>query len=72
MADLDKDLVGSIREIYPTYLSPLIFETVAEDLANRICALNPLSVLETAAGSGLVTRALTVIFYPDRVSGGLS
>lgn len=58
MADLDKDFVGSIPEIYDTYLVPLIFETFAEDLAKRICALNPLSVLETAAGSGVVTRAL--------------
>jgi ubiquinone/menaquinone biosynthesis C-methylase UbiE len=36
----------------------LIFESYAEDLAERVSALNPLSVLETAAGSGVVTRAL--------------
>ena len=54
----DKDFVGSIPEIYDTYLVPLIFETYAQDLADRISALGPLSVLETAAGSGVVTRAL--------------
>ena len=58
MADRDKDFVGSIPEIYDAFLVPLIFESYAEDLAHRVSALNPVSVLETAAGSGVVTRAL--------------
>ena len=58
MAELDKDFIGSIPEIYDTYLVPLIFETYARDLALRVAALEPASVLETAAGSGVVTRAL--------------
>ncbi len=58
MTDRDKDFVGSIPEIYDTFLVPLIFESYAEDLAARVSALSPLSVLETAAGSGVVTRAL--------------
>ena len=37
---------------------PLIFEAYADDLAERTGALEPKSVLETAAGSGVVTRAL--------------
>jgi ubiquinone/menaquinone biosynthesis C-methylase UbiE len=59
MVDHDKDFVGSIPEIYDNYLVPLIFESYAQDLADRVAALGPLSVLETAAGSGVVTRALT-------------
>jgi ubiquinone/menaquinone biosynthesis C-methylase UbiE len=58
MTDRDKDFLGSIPEIYDAFLVPLIFETHAEDLANRVRALKPLAVLETAAGSGVVTRAL--------------
>jgi len=58
MAERDKDFIGSIPEIYDTYLVPLIFESYARDLALRIAALEPASVLETAAGSGVVTRAL--------------
>jgi len=37
---------------------PLIFEAYANDLARRAAALSPRTVLETAAGSGVVTRAL--------------
>jgi ubiquinone/menaquinone biosynthesis C-methylase UbiE len=58
MTDRDKDFVGSIPEIYDDFLVPLIFESYAEDLADRVSALQPESVLETAAGSGVVTRAL--------------
>jgi hypothetical protein len=43
---------------YDTQLVPLIFEPYATDLARRIAALAPSRVLETAAGTGVVTRAL--------------
>jgi ubiquinone/menaquinone biosynthesis C-methylase UbiE len=65
MADHDKDFVGSIPEIYDTYLVPLIFESYARDLADRVAELGPLSVLETAAGSGVVTRALASTLSSD-------
>jgi ubiquinone/menaquinone biosynthesis C-methylase UbiE len=58
MSELDKDFLGSIPEIYDTYLVPLIFECYAQDLADRVSALKPDSVLETAAGSGVVARAM--------------
>ena len=58
MADTDKAFIGSIPKLYDTYLVPLIFEPYAADLANRL-SLRPLSrVLEIAAGTGVVTRAL--------------
>jgi ubiquinone/menaquinone biosynthesis C-methylase UbiE len=57
-ADTDKVFAGSIPKVYDTYLVPLIFEPYAADLANRLRA-RPLSrVLEVAAGTGVVTRAL--------------
>ena len=55
---MDKTFAGSIPELYDDYLVPLIFESFASDLAGRIAALSPKNVLETAAGSGVVTRAL--------------
>jgi ubiquinone/menaquinone biosynthesis C-methylase UbiE len=58
MADNDALFAGSIPEIYDTYLVPLIFEAYAIDLAQRTIALEPRAILETAAGSGVVTRAL--------------
>ena len=54
----DKAFSGSIPKVYETYLVPLIFEGYAADLAGRMAASSPHSVLETAAGSGAVTRAL--------------
>ncbi len=53
MTERDKDFTGSIPEIYDTYLVPLSFEAYARDLADRIAALDPASVLQTAAGRGM-------------------
>jgi ubiquinone/menaquinone biosynthesis C-methylase UbiE len=44
---------------------PLIFEGFAADLARRVAALSPNSVLETAAGTGVVTRALATRLLAD-------
>ena len=65
MSETDKVFAGSILENYDRYLVPLIFETFAQDIAHRVAALSPSSVLETAAGSGVVTRALTPRLAPD-------
>jgi ubiquinone/menaquinone biosynthesis C-methylase UbiE len=58
MKDADKLFAGSIPEFYDRYLGPLIFEPYALDLAERIARLAPQRLLETAAGTGRVTRAL--------------
>src|SRR6516225_3771363 len=44
---------------------PLIFEPFAADLAQRAASLSPSAVLETAAGTGVVTRALAPKSSPD-------
>jgi ubiquinone/menaquinone biosynthesis C-methylase UbiE len=49
---------GSIPEHYDRHLGPIIFVDYAEDIARRTPALNPLRLLETAAGTGIVTRKL--------------
>jgi ubiquinone/menaquinone biosynthesis C-methylase UbiE len=54
----DSEFAGSIPEIYDRYLGPLIFEPYAIDLGKRVAALHPKRVLETAAGTGIVTREL--------------
>src|SRR5215471_9385908 len=65
--NIDKVFAGSIPELYDTYLVPLIFEPYAADLAARL-ALRPLArVLEIAAGTGVVTRALATTL-PESVS----
>jgi len=58
LTESDKVFSGSIPELYDSYLVPLIFEAYAEDLAKRVAKLKPMTVLETAAGSGVVTRAV--------------
>ncbi|MCP4935651.1 MAG: methyltransferase domain-containing protein [bacterium] len=58
MTTSDKEFTGSIPEFYDTYLVPLIFDAYANDLTEPIASLSPKSILETAAGSGVVPRAL--------------
>ncbi len=55
----DTLFAGSIPELYDELLVPLIFEPYADDLARRVAALSPARVLETAAGTGVVTRAMS-------------
>lgn len=54
----DKVFAGSIPKLYDSYLVPLIFEPYAVDLAKRLEAERVSRVLEIAAGTGVVTRAL--------------
>ena len=61
MSETDKVFAGSIPENYDRHMVPLIFEVYARDIAQRIKALAPNAVLETAAGSGVVTRALAPV-----------
>lgn len=58
MSETDKVFSGAIPEFYERYLVPLIFEPYARDLAARVTSAKPKRVLEIAAGTGVVTRAL--------------
>ncbi len=58
MVATDKVFAGSIPEIYDRYLVPLIFESYARDLATLLAQTKPGNVLETAAGTGVLTRAM--------------
>src|ERR1043166_1746092 len=67
MGNRDTQFAGSIPELYDHYLGPVIFQPYADDLARRIATLRPQAVLETAAGTGSVTRAL-IEDLPDAVA----
>ena len=54
----DKVFSGSVPGLYQSHLVPLIFEPYAEDLARRLSGRRVSTVLEIAAGTGVVTRAL--------------
>jgi ubiquinone/menaquinone biosynthesis C-methylase UbiE len=61
MTASDKAFTGSIPHIYDRLLVPMIFAPYARDLAQRINARQPRDVLETAAGTGVVTRELASV-----------
>jgi ubiquinone/menaquinone biosynthesis C-methylase UbiE len=67
MVDVDRTFQGSIPDLYDRYLGPMIFAPYAEDLALRLADLRHGRVLETAAGTGIVTRALASVL-PQQVS----
>jgi ubiquinone/menaquinone biosynthesis C-methylase UbiE len=65
MLEADKAFTGSIPENYDRYMVPLIFAPYAADLAQRAGSLSPNAVLEIAAGTGVVTRALAPNLSPS-------
>jgi len=67
LSDTDKIFSGSIPKLYDTHLVPLIFEPYAADLAQRLAARSLSHVLEIAAGTGVVTRALAAAL-PENVA----
>jgi ubiquinone/menaquinone biosynthesis C-methylase UbiE len=58
MKEGDKVFAGSIPALYEQYLVPMIFARYASDLARRLGVIRPKRILEIAAGTGVVTRAM--------------
>jgi ubiquinone/menaquinone biosynthesis C-methylase UbiE len=58
MTATDTVFAGSIPAMYDRYMVPLFFRPYAEVVADRAKALSPNQILETAAGTGIVTEAL--------------
>ena len=56
---------GSIPENYERHLVPLLFADYAEDLASRLDVPSGASVLETACGTGALTRRLVAELPAD-------
>ena len=57
--------IGDIPAHYDMGLGPVIFVDYAADIARRTAACGPARVLETAAGTGIVTRQLRDVLPPD-------
>ena len=62
----DRVFAGSIPKLYESHLVPLIFQPYAADLVNRLPPRPRARVLEVAAGTGVVTRALATM-TPQRL-----
>lgn len=58
MTDDDTRFAGSIPALYERNLVPMIFAPYAADLVRRVAERKPRRILEIAAGTGVVTRAL--------------
>ena len=61
----DEAFAESIAAQYERYLVPLIFEPYAADMAARVASRSPQRVLEIAAGTGVVTRAMSATLARD-------
>ena len=58
MTATDTIFAGSIPAIYDRYMVPLVFAPYARLVAERAAAFAPSKILETAAGTGVVTEQL--------------
>lgn len=58
MTVTDTHFAGSIPGLYDRYLGPLLFQPYAQEIARRAADIDPRHILETAAGTGIVTEAL--------------
>ena len=58
MSATDATFAGSIPTLYEHHLVPLLFEPYALDLVRRLADLERGQLIEVAAGTGAVTRAL--------------
>ena len=67
MQATDAVFAGSIPGYYDRCLGPFLFEPYAADLAARAAELRPRRILETAAGTGIVTAALAEAMPEARI-----
>lgn len=65
MSATDSVFAGSIPALYEQYLGPLLFQPYAQDLAARLKDVTSGRILETAAGTGILTRALAKTVPPQ-------
>ena len=58
MVHNDTSFVGSIPQLYDQNVGPTLMVPYAKDVANKLSYLQTGRLLETAAGTGIVTAAL--------------
>jgi SAM-dependent methyltransferase len=64
MADSDTAFTGSIPQLYDHHMGALFFAPYAADLAKRLSGIAAGEILETAAGTGIVTAAMAASLPP--------
>ena len=64
MAQNDSAFVGSIPQLYDEHMGALLFAPYARDVAKRLSDMKTGELLETAAGTGIVTEALATGLAP--------
>ena len=67
MSDMNRSFAGQMPEFYDRFLVPMMFAPFAQDLAPRLQRMRSGHVLELAAGTGIVTRALAQTLPPTVV-----
>jgi len=67
ISESDATFDGSIPKLYEMYFVPMVFVHCADELVKRLSGRKLSNVLEIAAGTGVVTRAMTSIL-PECVS----
>ena len=64
MAQNDAGFVGSMPQFYDTHMGNLLFQPYADDIAARLAGITQGRLLETAAGTGIVTATLAAKLPP--------
>ena len=67
MADINAAFTGAVPELYTRYIGPIFFEPYAAELVVRLKGMSFGRLLETACGTGIVTRALAAAL-PETVA----
>lgn len=67
MGSTDTAFAGSIPHVYDRYMVPMLFAPYARLVAERARAIAPSDILETAAGTGVVTQALSEALPQARI-----
>lgn len=60
MTDHEQTFVHSTPALYDRYMGPLLFQPFANMLAETCAKFQPARILETACGTGILTRALSL------------
>jgi SAM-dependent methyltransferase len=68
MINSDGLFTGPIPQLYNQLMVPMLFDAYARDLASDLETLHPTDILETAAGSGALTRAIAARLPVARIT----
>jgi len=66
VANADHHFASTVSEHYDRHLGPVIFEPYAADLTRRVTLQTDGPVLETACGTGILTRRLRA-YLPEGI-----